>query len=137
MEKPKEIEVYSFNPITKEYTGIVIADESPLEVGVYLLPANSTTEKPPKQSDQYIIIWDGKKWQKEKIKEKPEEDRIDNSPNQVRAIRNSLLAETDWTQLNDSPLKLNEGWVSYRQLLRDIPKQEGFPNNIVWPTKPI
>lgn len=57
---------------------------------------------------------------------------------EVRAERNRLLAECDWTQLIDVPLDaIAKGvWSEYRQALRDITKQENFPENVIWPTKP-
>ena len=53
-----------------------------------------------------------------------------------KAIRNKKLAECDWTQGKDIPDAISDKWVSYRQDLRDITVQEGFPHNITWPTKP-
>lgn len=57
---------------------------------------------------------------------------------QVREERNQLLSSTDWTQLNDTPLDntAKVAWTSYRQALRDVPSQPGFPRNVVWPVKP-
>lgn len=52
----------------------------------------------------------------------------------ARAKRQSLLAETDWMALSDNTL--TEEWGAYRQVLRDIPQQEGFPFEVVWPVKP-
>ena len=52
----------------------------------------------------------------------------------VREKRNKLLKETDWMAMSD--LTLSTEWATYRQLLRDIPQQEGFPNDITWPTEP-
>ena len=45
------------------------------------------------------------------------------------AERNKLLSESDWTQLPDSPLSTEKKaeWATYRQALRDMPTQEGFP----------
>lgn len=54
----------------------------------------------------------------------------------VRAIRNSLLAESDWTQLPDVPQSIKDLWTPYRQALRDITEQTGFPTDVVWPTPP-
>jgi hypothetical protein len=54
---------------------------------------------------------------------------------EVRAERNRLLEESDWTQLPDSPVD-HSAWAAYRQLLREVPQQPGFPENVVWPTKP-
>jgi hypothetical protein len=55
----------------------------------------------------------------------------------VRAERSRLLHKSDWTQLIDNSLgDKRTAWATYRQLLRDIPQQEGFPLNVVWPTPP-
>lgn len=54
----------------------------------------------------------------------------------VRAIRDSLLRETDWTQLPDIPQVIKDKWATYRQELRDVPEQQGFPADVVWPIKP-
>ena len=50
---------------------------------------------------------------------------------EVRAKRNRLLSETDWTQLADSPAD-KEGYAVKRQALRDITKQAGFPFDVTW-----
>ncbi len=57
---------------------------------------------------------------------------------QIRAQRNSLLTLCDWTQLPDAPLtaEQKQTWVEYRQALRDVPEQAGFPENVVWPSTP-
>lgn len=56
----------------------------------------------------------------------------------VKAKRNQLLLESDWTQLVDSPISDEEKvlWQEYRQALRDITKQSNYPNYIEWPAKP-
>lgn len=53
----------------------------------------------------------------------------------VRAERNARLAACDWTQIADAPVN-SLSWANYRQALRDIPEQEGFPFTVVWPTEP-
>jgi hypothetical protein len=52
----------------------------------------------------------------------------------VRDRRDHLLQETDWMALSD--VVMEPYWAEYRQQLRDITAQEGFPFNVVWPTKP-
>ena len=54
----------------------------------------------------------------------------------VRKERDTLLAATDWTQLPDVPQDTRELWATYRQALRDITLQEGFPLDVVWPDQP-
>ena len=53
----------------------------------------------------------------------------------LRMRRNKLLAESDWTQSRDVLLSNDEEWKTYRQQLRDLPKNTD-PMNTVWPTKP-
>lgn len=53
----------------------------------------------------------------------------------VRDQRNQKLAECDWTQLADSTAD-KAAWASYRQSLRDITIQPGFPWDIEWPVAP-
>jgi hypothetical protein len=52
--------------------------------------------------------------------------------------RNALLYESDWTQIPNNPLtpEKQEEWAVYRQQLRDVTSQSGYPFNVVWPTKP-
>ena len=45
------------------------------------------------------------------------------------------LTESDWTQVADAPVD-QAAWATYRQALRDIPSQAGFPNEVTWPTEP-
>lgn len=56
----------------------------------------------------------------------------------VRADRNGRLANCDWTQLADSPLDPDNklAWALYRETLRMIPQQTGFPWNVEWPPEP-
>jgi len=56
-------------------------------------------------------------------------------------IRNKLLLESDISMLPDNYAKLSDEekkeWANYRQALRDLPTQEGFPWEITWPKKPV
>lgn len=54
---------------------------------------------------------------------------------QVRAERNEKLKASDWTQVLDAPVQ-QQAWQTYRQALRDITAQPGFPWTITWPTEP-
>ena len=54
----------------------------------------------------------------------------------VRARRNKLLAETDWTQARDVSDDVAQLWAPYRQALRDITDQAEFPEEVVWPDRP-
>lgn len=52
----------------------------------------------------------------------------------VREDRDSRLAKTDWMGMSD--VTMSADWATYRQALRDVPAQEGFPNTITWPDEP-
>lgn len=56
----------------------------------------------------------------------------------IRTERNRLLSECDWTQLTDSPLDADSklAWQLYRETLRMVPEQTGFPWNVEWPPIP-
>lgn len=64
--------------------------------------------------------------------------RADSKAASVRAERNARLAACDWTQLDDANLDnaLKLEWRDYRQALRDISSQSGFPHEVVWPLRP-
>lgn len=58
--------------------------------------------------------------------------------NDIRSIRNQLLAACDWTQLPDAPLSRAEKarWKAYRQALRDVTDGVTDPAAIIWPERP-
>lgn len=53
----------------------------------------------------------------------------------VKAKRDALLAATDVEALSDRTM--SDAMTAYRQALRDVPQQAGFPTDVVWPVKPI
>jgi len=53
----------------------------------------------------------------------------------IRDDRNKRLADCDWTQLPDAPVDRTI-WAAYREELRNVPQQEGFPWNVIWPEQP-
>jgi len=82
------------------------------------------------QSNEHIIV-DGKAV-----------IRTDNVLEILRANRDSLLSESDWTQMTDSPLSASKKteWATYRQALRDLPANNSSASSIddvTFPNKPI
>lgn len=79
--------------------------------------------------------WDGSLWKPGTAPQAPPDGWAEE---QARGKRNSLLAESDIYMIADYPIteQQRRAWMSYRQALRDIPEQEGWPMNIVWPEKP-
>lgn len=53
----------------------------------------------------------------------------------VRDQRDEKLKATDWTQVADAPVD-KSAWSTYRQALRDLTKESGFPWDMTWPTEP-
>lgn len=53
----------------------------------------------------------------------------------VRQQRTEKLKDSDWTQITDSTAD-KQAWATYRQALRDVTAQSGFPWTINWPTQP-
>jgi len=52
----------------------------------------------------------------------------------VRSERDQKLKDTDWMGMSD--VTMSTEWANYRQALRDVPSQTGFPNTITWPSEP-
>jgi hypothetical protein len=61
--------------------------------------------------------------------------RTADEANNIRAERDQRLSASDWTQVADAPVN-QASWATYRQALRDMPAQAGFPWNVTWPSKP-
>ena len=56
---------------------------------------------------------------------------------QIRAQRNALLKDSDWSVASDAtPKPSKEAWLTYRQALRDLPSTFSTPEEVVWPEKP-
>tara|TARA_R100000654_G_scaffold5329_2_gene15168 strand:+ start:1391 stop:1642 length:252 start_codon:yes stop_codon:yes gene_type:complete len=51
----------------------------------------------------------------------------------IRNQRNTLLNESDVYAFAD---RITDEWTAYRQALRDVPSQAGFPTDVTWPVKP-
>jgi len=56
----------------------------------------------------------------------------------IRTERDAKLAESDWMVIKaaETGVALATEWATYRQALRDVTAQTGFPNEVTWPTKP-
>ena len=84
-------------------------------------------------------LYDGQAWIQQWAVEALSQDEINANTAQqaaaVRADRNARLAATDWTQIADSTAD-KAAWAAYRQALRDVPLQAGFPQSVTWPQEP-
>lgn len=62
-------------------------------------------------------------------------ERTQSMADGVRGGRDDLLVKSDWTQVADAPVD-KTAWAAYRQALRDITAQPGFPWDVQWPVAP-
>jgi hypothetical protein len=121
-----------------------IPDATLAEFGVYPLRAttqqayNIATERieeghPAQQDAEWVQVWNVVALTVQEVQQ-----RNDSQSFSVRAERGSLLSACDWTQVDDSPLSnvQKAAWATYRQALRDISAQAGFPWTIDWPVAP-
>jgi len=88
---------------------------------------------PEMVNGEWVVLWDVLAKSPESIAEQNEHQAA-----KVRDSRNDKLSATDWTQITDAPLTTEQRavWSSYRQSLRDLTAQPGFPWVIDWPVKP-
>lgn len=74
-------------------------------------------------------------WQIEEMNAEQKQAADEKQAEQVRDERNYRLAKSDWTQLPDAPVDAAV-WAAYRQALRDVTSQAGFPWDVQWPPIP-
>lgn len=117
--------------------GTTVADESPLEEGVFLIPAGCVETAPPLVAKGLRPRWTGEAWTVEVMPTvEPALPTDEELAATARRRREILLKRCDFTQLPDAPSD-TAAWAAYRQALRDISDQAGFPAAIDWPVPPV
>jgi len=128
--------VYGYDQNTLKFTGITDAFESPLEPGVYHIPACSTQEAPPefhyKTQDCRFI---GGKWVVSLMLETPdqptEEDLVEAACKEARTLRDGELTRADImlnrVQDGETGIGTQKAWRAYRVALRVWPDTDSFP----------
>lgn len=91
---------------------------------------NVVESKPQLVNGMWTQVWVVSDASEEEVNQRTNEKAAS-----IRIERNAMIANCDWTQLPDSPVNKQE-WITYRQALRDITIQSGFPWNVEWPIKP-
>ena len=94
---------------------------------------NCNQVNPTLENGEWVMTWKVSPASSEEIAE-----RLERKSAEVRQQRNQLLTECDWTQLADSPLNADAkaAWAAYREELRSVSEQAGFPWEIEWPAQP-
>jgi len=136
---------YTFDDLKIDNPNVSFNKDTPLEIlayyGVYLVQHektpvfNSLTHRvqvsniPKLVNNEWVLI-------KELVEldDSEKEHKIRELETKAKEQRNKLLAATDWLALTDNTM--SPEMAAYRQELRNISKQKGFPVNIVWPEKP-
>lgn len=111
--------------------GYVFIEETPQPVGDY---TKNCEEGTPELQDS---VW-RQTWVVTDATPEEVQSRTNDQTANVRYDRNRRLADSDWSQLPDSPLDADTkaAWATYRGELRAVPEQAGFPWDITWPEAP-
>ena len=151
--------IYHYDGNTGEYINSSTAKVDPID-GSTRIPANATIEAPISVADNQTPVWNGSAWiattdlrgisfwdssgeeyiitsiateiPPDKLSSEP--DLTESATVVARKTRDGLLDESDKYALVD---RITDAWRDYRQLLRDVPAQTGFPTNVTWPEKPV
>jgi hypothetical protein len=124
----------NINPLPEELTQYEIYPVERVEV-----PLASDTQHIVRELPEFV---DGVWRDRLVLKDFTPEEIEQFTPNKVAQLkleRSRQLYETDWTQVPDNPLPPadREAWRVFREELRNLTSQTGFPWNIVWPTPPV
>lgn len=110
-----------------EAHGVLLTEGMPSADDCYVKDG-AITPYPDRPSTDHF--WNGSVWVLDEAK----------LERRLRAQRDRLLAESDWTDTASAQGRLGSPlyyrWQDYRQALRDVTKQSGFPLDVVWPTPP-
>lgn len=110
--------------------------EGDISGDAYILE-NTIVKVPEKPGKDYEWDWISKSWNFSEILK---QQNLSELKDTIRINRNTLLQESDWTDTVSAVSRLGQAkydeWQTYRQALRDITLQSGYPTDIVWPNPP-
>jgi hypothetical protein len=108
--------------------GVYPVTEAPQPTVTYA--QNLTEDTPRRINGVWTQTWKVSPATSEQVAERTAVQAAD-----IRAERNVRLVACDWTQLPDAPVD-SAAWAAYRQALRDVTGQSGFPWAVTWPSEP-
>ena len=147
------MKIYHYHPDSAAYIGDSVADESPLEPGVFLIPAHATVVPPPAVAEGEQALFTGATWILQPIPQPPAAAAPSAPLTEAQLAvvtidkRDRLLADAtlamaplqDAVELDDATpaeLALLKQWKQYRVALNRVPQQDDFPHAITWPVAP-
>lgn len=132
---PDVFQMQASNPGQDVIEGIASSDSAYVVNGQIVLYTQQQKDAKNNRPN-FSFVWSNKTFLWEDPRS--EQQKYDSCVQAVNAQRIQLLYESDWTQIPNNPLteQLQQDWANYRQQLRDIPQQSGYPFNVVWPTAP-
>lgn len=127
--KPKNIEIKNLHDATILIFAENVTEEQQEETILYTYDEYRLTVPQTANLEQRV------KGNEAQWLAKAKQVELDKLAKEVREKRNQLLAETDYLFLADQqlPAEKESATKEYRQKLRDITKQKGFPKEVVWP----
>lgn len=118
------------------------SDVEPLGYGIFEFTQAPSTEYPykavetlPQKREDGLYY---QSWAVEELTQAEKDEATEQQAARMRRERTERLFQSDWTILPFTPVPAEDQliWAKYRQDLRDITKQSGFPWSVVWPTPP-
>lgn len=124
--------------LPRELTDEIIASIGLLPVTVVPAPSYDQSTQIAEQAEcvynEQEQRWETS-WTIRNLTAEEAQQSYDNKSSTIRTSRNNLLSKSDWTQVADAPVD-QTAWANYRQALRDVTAQSGFPWEVIWPTQP-
>lgn len=128
------------------YLGPTVADESPLEPGVYLIPAGCVELAPPECDPGFIAVWKDAAWNIEpepvappvedkgaqQAAEEEKAKRLIEAAHRIAPLQDAI----DLGMATEAETATLNAWKTYRVLLNRVPLQPGYPLQIDWPVAP-
>lgn len=132
---PDVFEMQASNPGEAVIEGVASSDSAYVENGQIVLYTQQQKDAKSNRPS-FAFVWSNTTftW----YDPRDQQQKYDSCVQAVNAQRIQLLYESDWTQIPNNPLteQAQQDWANYRQQLRDIPQQSGYPFDVVWPTPP-
>ena len=120
--QPEDLEPFGYG--LYEYTSVPTASHHYKKV----------VEAPPVKNEA-TGVW-MQSWTEQDMNDEEKAEADSYQSMRIREVRNNKLAACDYTQVSDYP-RDGSSWHEYRQSLRDIPQQDGFPWDNNWPEEPV